>query len=128
MNYIILIVVAIACFVLGRMSKKVFGTKSENELKEMREEAREALAERTENRKQRILEFIQSETIRQEQIKGCDLEPSIVQENRVDSGDIGKLLGVSGNTARKYLNELEAENKIKQIGDSGRGVYYIIKD
>jgi Fic family protein len=128
MDYIILIVVAIVCFVLGRMSKQVFGSKSENELKEMREEAREALAERTENRKQRILEFIRSETVRQEQIKGCDLDSSVIQENRVDSGDIEKLLGVSGNTARKYLNELEAENKIKQIGDSGRGVYYIIKD
>lgn len=128
MNYIILVIIAIVSFVLGRMSKQVFSPKSENELNEMREEAREALIERTENRKQRILEFIRSETIRQEQIKGCDLEPSIIQENKVDSGDIEKLLGVSGNTARKYLNELEAENKIEQIGDSGKGVYYIIKD
>ncbi|MCK5021724.1 MAG: DeoR family transcriptional regulator [Candidatus Pacebacteria bacterium] len=41
--------------------------------------------------------------------------------------DVEKLLDVSGATARKYLNELEDEAKITQIGKSGKDVYYTLK-
>lgn len=33
-------------------------------------------------------------------------------------------LGVSDATATRYLNELEKEGILKQVGDSGQGVYY----
>jgi len=45
----------------------------------------------------------------------------------ITSDEVEKLLDVSDQTARKYLNELEDENKIEQVGDRGRGVYYILK-
>ena len=36
-------------------------------------------------------------------------------------------LGVSDATATNYLEELEKEGKIKQHGDTGRGVFYTPK-
>ena len=49
-----------------------------------------------------------------------DIKKGITCEN------VEKLLDVSGATARKYLDELEDENKIKQIGKTGRNVYYTL--
>ena len=65
-----------------------------------------------------------SEAVHEKELQACnvaDIKKGITSEN------IEKLLDVSGGTARKYLNELESENKIKQIGNSGRGVYYVLK-
>lgn len=45
----------------------------------------------------------------------------------VNNDEIQKLLGVSDATATNYLSELEKENKIQQIGEEGRGVYYKLK-
>lgn len=49
-------------------------------------------------------------------------------KNQFQNNDIEKLLGVSDATVTNYLNELEGEGKIKQIGDEGRGVYYILNN
>jgi len=43
---------------------------------------------------------------------------------RITNDDIQKLLGVSDATATRYLEELEKEGKIRQIGITGKGVYY----
>ncbi len=43
---------------------------------------------------------------------------------KITNNDIEKLLGVSDATATRYLNELEKEEKIKQIGTVGHAVYY----
>ncbi len=45
-------------------------------------------------------------------------------EGRVSNNDIEKLLGVSDPTATRYLDELEKEGKIHQVGTSGRSVFY----
>lgn len=45
----------------------------------------------------------------------------------VTNNDIEKLLGVSDATATRYLNELEKEEKVEQIGTTGRGVEYRLK-
>ena len=37
------------------------------------------------------------------------------------------LLGVSDTTAYRYLQELEQEGHIRQVGKEGRGVYYQLK-
>ena len=129
MNYLTLIIVAIISFALGRQSKKSFMPKqaekpyfaeaTKDELDDMRKEAHEALSERTEKRKERILEFMNSEAVHQKELKACDLEaptsPRLRRANKqgIVCSDIEKLLEVSGATARKYLNELEGENKIK---------------
>jgi len=44
----------------------------------------------------------------------------------VTSKNVKKFLGVSGATARKYLNSLEKEGKIRQVGERGEGVYYTL--
>lgn len=128
MNSLVLIIVGIAgialgFYIKGRMASP-FAPKRDEELDEMREEAREALRERTEKRKEKILYLMNSEVVHDEELKACgvtDVRKGITSEN------VMKLLDVSGGTARKYLNELEDENKIKQIGKTGRGVYYTLK-
>jgi len=45
---------------------------------------------------------------------------------QIQNNDVEKLLGVSDATATNYLQELEDEGKIKQIGEVGRGVSYKI--
>ncbi len=45
-------------------------------------------------------------------------------DGRVTNNDIEKLLGVSDATATRYLEELEREGKVKQVGTEGRSVYY----
>jgi Fic family protein len=40
------------------------------------------------------------------------------------NNDIEKLLGVSDATATRYLDELEKEGLIKQVGKTGNAVYY----
>ncbi len=124
MNYLILIIVGIVSFAVGRKSVKTFEPKSDGELDEMRVESREALSERTEERKRKILEFMRKEKEHQEDLKGCNLEAEC---KGVTCNDVEKLLDVSEQTAHKYLNELEKEQKIEQIGKVGRGVYYILK-
>ena len=46
--------------------------------------------------------------------------------DRVNNNEVERLLGVSDATAERYLNELQEAEFIEQVGDSGRGVYYII--
>ncbi len=45
----------------------------------------------------------------------------------VRNNDIEKALGVTDTTATNYLQELEREGKIEQIGERGRFVSYRIK-
>tara|TARA_B100000745_G_scaffold268926_1_gene195201 strand:+ start:3447 stop:3728 length:282 start_codon:yes stop_codon:yes gene_type:complete len=43
---------------------------------------------------------------------------------KIQNNDIEKLLNVSDATATRYLQELENEGEIKQIGTTGKHVYY----
>ncbi len=45
----------------------------------------------------------------------------------VASRDIQKLLRISSATAKRYMNILEKENKVIQVGGIGRGVLYVKK-
>jgi len=47
------------------------------------------------------------------------------EKEKITNNDVEKLLGVSDATATNYLQELENEGKIKQVGKTGKGVYYI---
>jgi len=60
---------------------------------------------KTQENKQKILEFLQN-------------------KDRVANNDIQNLLSVSDATATRYLEELEKEGKIKQVGKTGRFTYY----
>jgi len=48
----------------------------------------------------------------------------IADKERVANDDIEALLGVSDATATRYLDELEKEGRIRQVGRTGRHVYY----
>jgi len=43
---------------------------------------------------------------------------------QVTNNDVEKLVGVSDATAERYLDELEKEGKIRQVGKTGVSVYY----
>lgn len=46
-------------------------------------------------------------------------------QDKISNNDVQKMLGVSDASATNYLNELEKQGKIKQVGGTGRGVYYM---
>lgn len=132
MTYIILIIVAVIGFFIGRKTVKKFTRKDVAELDKIREGAKKALDERTEERKERILDFIKNEVAHQKELEDCNTSNTNPTDNDgqkkgITRADVEKLLDVSGGTARKYLNELEDEDKIKQNGASGKGVYYTLK-
>jgi predicted HTH transcriptional regulator len=98
MNYLILILVAIAGIALGmyiarRKANTGFIAKQ--------------VEQKTEN-KQKILEFVQA-------------------NGKIQNNDVEKLVGVSDATAGRYLDELEKEGKLTQHGDIGQGVFYTLK-
>ncbi|MDP3880980.1 MAG: HTH domain-containing protein [bacterium] len=47
------------------------------------------------------------------------------QKEIISNNDLENELGVSDATATRYLEELERQGKIEQIGKTGRGVKYI---
>ena len=48
----------------------------------------------------------------------------IADRGKVTNNEVEKLLGVSNATAERYLDELEKDGKLKQIGKTGQSVYY----
>lgn len=61
-----------------------------------------------ERRKERVLELVKS-------------------QGSVSNNEIEESLGVADSTATKYLQELEEEGKLEQIGETGRSVRYRLK-
>ena len=45
-------------------------------------------------------------------------------KDAITNDDIQKLFGVSDATATRYLDALEKEGKLKQVGKTGKHVYY----
>jgi Fic family protein len=123
-NILFLIIgVAIGFYVKGKTTKTLT-LKSSAELADMREESTEALKERTEERKKKILDFMSAEARHQKELQNCSVADT---KQGITSADIEKLLDVGDDTARKYLNELEQEGRIEQVGTTGKGVYYKLK-
>ena len=46
---------------------------------------------------------------------------------RVKNSDVQKLLRISRATVKRYMDILEIENKVIQVGKVGKGVLYIKK-
>lgn len=98
-------------------------TRTQPYIENFSSEGHEALKARTQERKEKILEMIHDPQIRHELLKNCEVpreQRGIIRE------DVEQLLGVSENTALKYLNELEDEGTIEQMG-IGQNTYYIGK-
>lgn len=51
----------------------------------------------------------------------------IQDKKEVGNEEIRKYLGVSRRSIVRYLDELERENKVEQVGGIGRGVVYRLK-
>ena len=45
-------------------------------------------------------------------------------QHTLTNNQVEQLLGISDATATRYLEELEKEGKIRQVGRTGRSVYY----
>lgn len=97
MNYILLVLVALAGIALGMYMARRNRTR-------LIEEQSERKAEN----KQKILVFVQ-------------------EHGKIQNNDVEKLAGVSNATAERYLNELEREEKLTQHGIIGQGVFYSLK-
>ncbi len=110
-------------FYLYRGSKSI-ATKTASQMTELRTKAKTALSERTEHRKDEILELIKRELEHQAKLAQCSVADLKTGITRVD---VERLLGVSESTARKYLNQLENEGVLRQIGESGPDVTYTLK-
>lgn len=98
MNIFILIIVAVTGITLGAYFAS---RKSINGL------ISEQSKKKDEN-KERILEFLRN-------------------NEKVTNNDAERLLEVSDATATRYMDELEKEGKIRQIGNTGKYVYYVLK-
>ncbi|OGZ65215.1 MAG: hypothetical protein A2998_01170 [Candidatus Staskawiczbacteria bacterium RIFCSPLOWO2_01_FULL_37_25b] len=48
----------------------------------------------------------------------------IKSKGKISNKEAAKALGVSSATIRRYLDDLEAENKVKQVGKVGQQVFY----
>ncbi len=48
----------------------------------------------------------------------------VSSNKKITNSDVKGLLGVSEATATRYLQKLEDSGKIRQVGETGRSVYY----
>ncbi|GBE16528.1 hypothetical protein BMS3Abin15_00349 [bacterium BMS3Abin15] len=66
----------------------------------------------------------EQEQIKQERKEKILLALRNSKGNKIANNDVEKLVGVSDTTAERYLDELEKEGKIRQVGKTGKFVYY----
>lgn len=63
----------------------------------------------------------------EKQIRKERIVKFLKEKGTVVNDDIEALLGVSDITATRYLQELESEGRVEQVGSSGRYVSYRLK-
>ncbi|MBU2037399.1 hypothetical protein KJ866_04365 [Patescibacteria group bacterium] len=107
MNYLKLALIGIAGVILGTYLGRRRGRRKAEESSEEKELLIERQAREKEENKRQIMGFFDG-----------------APDGRVVNDDIEKLLAVSDATATRYLDELEGESKIRQVGVTGRHVYY----
>lgn len=69
----------------------------------------------------------QSEDAAKKSANMAKIEEFISSTDRFTNDDLEKLLGVSNATIGRYLEDLEAEGRIEQHGQTGSSVYYTKK-
>ena len=67
------------------------------------------------------------ETASQKEARKQKALAMFVDKSELSNSEICKALGVSSRTAVRYLDELEAEGKLKQVGKIGHAVTYRLK-
>ncbi len=107
MQFFIYIIVLTIGIIIGK-SLRNYGRRTsviKEHMSELSKEAKIAINKRTDKRKSRIMELFRT-------------------QEKITNDDVEDMFCISDSTARNYLNELEHEGKLKQIGNTGRGVYY----
>lgn len=51
----------------------------------------------------------------------------LAQKGEASNSDIREALGISERSAVRYMDELEREGKVEQVGNTGRNVMYRLK-
>ena len=107
--FIIAVVILMVVFVLlvSRLEAKKHRTSVKEEFIGICKSAIETVSQK-EERKQKALALFQ-------------------ERNKLSNSEIRKTLGVSSRTAVRYLDELEKEGKIEQVGEAGHAVTYRLK-
>lgn len=64
-----------------------------------------------------------------QKIKSKSIEEKILQfvskHKKITNDDVEEMFcGIADSTANNYLNDLEKAGKLKQVGKTGRGVFY----
>jgi len=95
------------------------------QLKQLQKEARVAITDRTNDRKQKILKMMRHEEEHFKELLVCSPDASVQTKKGIERADVDALLGVSRKTALKYLNELHEHGDIHQIKD-GRFSRYVL--
>jgi len=67
------------------------------------------------------------ETASQKETRKQKALAMIQEQTEISNSEIRKALGVSSRTAVRYLDELEAEGKVEQVGKIGHAVTYRLK-
>jgi predicted HTH transcriptional regulator len=99
-------IIAIAVIVAWREARK-YGTTTKEELVGICVSAIETASQK-ETRKQKALAMIQ-------------------ELGELSNAEIRKMLGVSSRTTVRYLDELEREDKVEQVGTIGQSVTYRLR-
>lgn len=75
-----------------------------------------------------IKEIVYRDINKQQKTQGKErILKELQDKDKITNNDVEKLLKVSDATATNYLQELENENKIEQVGKTGRSVFYRLK-
>ena len=120
MDYLLLIIIGVVAvfsfvFWVAKKDAAEYGTAAKEEFVGICKLAIETASEK-EARKQKVMALFEEKN------------PS-TGSGRVElsNSEIRKALGVSSRTAVRYLDELEAEGKVKQVGNTGNAVTYRLK-
>ena len=70
------------------------------------------------------LEAFSQKQKEQKQERKTKILELLQKEESITNNQVEKMLGVSDATATRYLEELEQEGEIQQIGTEGRSVHY----
>jgi len=102
-------VIYIIIFLVGAIVGRVFsgGGATRERMSKLSKKGQVAIRKRIDKRKSRIMELAR-------------------EKGRMTNDDVEDMFCISDDTARNYLDELEHEGKLKQIGETGRGVYYTV--
>ncbi len=72
----------------------------------------------------RLHEFVNRERFPQKERRKNMLLKHLRTYGQLNNEEAQELLGVSDSTIVNYFDELEEEERVRQVGETGRGVYY----